>query len=46
MTSGSTSRCCAACSSSPWAFSGEIDADGRTYVLDELPGVEEQDIVW
>ena len=28
-------------------FSGEIDVDGRTYVLDRLPGVvEDQDIVW
>ncbi len=28
-------------------FSGEIDVDGRTYVIDRLPGVvEDQDIVW
>lgn len=28
-------------------FSGEIHVDGRTYVLDRLPGVvEDQDIVW
>jgi hypothetical protein len=28
-------------------FSGEIDVDGRTYVLDRMPGVaEDQDILW
>jgi hypothetical protein len=28
-------------------FSGEIDVDGRTYVLDRIPGVaEDQDILW
>lgn len=28
-------------------FSGEIDAAGRTYVIDRMPGVsEDQDIVW
>lgn len=28
-------------------FTGEIDVDGRTYVLDRMPGVcEDQDILW
>jgi hypothetical protein len=28
-------------------FSGEIDVDGRTYVLDRIPGVaEDQDVLW